>query len=613
MGRIKITAKNPESDFYQAFEQLDGTHPWQEAAPEGFVPYRVRRVFGGEVTYFNFTLAKEMGLIPSNHPNAMNRVLEEKVLSTFAIQIINEYDELSKRRIDPTTIKPNPYMATRYLQLQHKNKQGKTSGDGRGIWNGTVNFKGKTWDVSSRGTGVTRLAPGAVNANKPLRTGSEDFGYGCGLAEIDELYGAAIMAEIMHLQGFNTERVLCIVDLGRGTGIGVRAAPNLLRPAHLFPFLKQGRYNELKKATDYWIDRQVKNKEWPLSVRGSQKYIDLVNYVADAFARFAAQLEVEYVFAWLDWDGDNVLANGGIIDYGSIRQFGLRHDQYRYDDVERWSTNLNEQKTKARQIVQVFCQLSDYLITSERKQLKAFANHPALIKFDKNFEKHYHERFLYKLGFAAPEREHLVANHMPLFREFLKSYSYFEMAKLKGPALKVADGINKPALFNMRKVLRELPKALLQKFEAKPFTETEFFDLIRSQLATQKKIQLGEKHKFQIHRFLRLYQKLILAAFSSDKMKTRLKALSERANLLNSESRITGNALIQIVEEIVQSTKSNSIKPNEIQHVIDKLILKYEGLPEIKAAPVNPINPLKANPDLYSRILSLVEEYAEDI
>jgi transcriptional regulator with XRE-family HTH domain len=57
-----------------------------------------------------------------------------------------------------------------------------------------------------------------------------------------------------------------------------------------------------------------------------------------------------------------VLANGksefiGIIDYGSVRQFGIRHDKYRYDDVERFSTNLNEQKNKARLIVQVFAQL----------------------------------------------------------------------------------------------------------------------------------------------------------------------------------------------------------------------------------------------------------------
>ena len=61
----------------------------------------------------------------------------------------------------------------------------------------------------------------------------------------------------------------------------------------------------------------------------------MLRLLSKDFAEFAAKLEMDYIFAWLDWDGDNVLADAGIIDYGSVRQFGLRHDQYRYDDVER--------------------------------------------------------------------------------------------------------------------------------------------------------------------------------------------------------------------------------------------------------------------------------------
>ncbi len=90
-------------------------------------------------------------------------------------------------------------------------------------------------------------------AQKPLRTGGTEFGYGCGLAEIDELLAASILAEVMHLQGVRTERVLCVIDLGKGYGIGVRAATNLIRPAHLFLYLKQEKYDSLKAATDYLI------------------------------------------------------------------------------------------------------------------------------------------------------------------------------------------------------------------------------------------------------------------------------------------------------------------------------------------------------------------------
>ena len=55
-------------------------------------------------------------------------------------------------------------MATRYLQTQHHNKQGKTSGDGRSIWNGYVKSENLIFDISSRGTGATILSPGAQNA-----------------------------------------------------------------------------------------------------------------------------------------------------------------------------------------------------------------------------------------------------------------------------------------------------------------------------------------------------------------------------------------------------------------------------------------------------------------
>ncbi|RYZ81823.1 MAG: hypothetical protein EOP06_22810, partial [Proteobacteria bacterium] len=249
-------------DLYQSFDNLDGQHPWMEEVPEGFVPYRVRQLGAGKVAYFNFVLAKEMGMLDAGHAQQMNPELEQKLIDTFSIQIINEYDELTKKRISSDSILPNKFMATRYLQLQHSDKRGKTSGDGRGIWNGTISHRGTTWDVSSRGTGVTCLAPGAVEANRPLKTGGTEFGYGCGLAEIDELLGASILAEIMHLQGVSTERVLCIIDLGKGYGIGVRAAQNLIRPAHLFLYLKQERHAELKSATAYLMKRQIENKKW---------------------------------------------------------------------------------------------------------------------------------------------------------------------------------------------------------------------------------------------------------------------------------------------------------------------------------------------------------------
>jgi len=76
---------------YEAFDQLDGSHPWQTAVPQGFILYPVRELRKGEVAYFNFDLAKEMGLIPKDHPEVLTAALKSKLLETFSLQIINEY------------------------------------------------------------------------------------------------------------------------------------------------------------------------------------------------------------------------------------------------------------------------------------------------------------------------------------------------------------------------------------------------------------------------------------------------------------------------------------------------------------------------------------------
>lgn len=604
------------SEFYNAFDSINGEHPWMTAVENGYVSYKVRELNAGKIAYFNFVLAKEMGLIPTDHPHEMNEQLSEKLLKTFSLQIINEYDEISNRKIDPATIRPNKYMATRYLQLQHANKQGKTSGDGRGIWNGTATHRGTTWDVSSRGTGVTCLAPGAVQAAKPLRTGGTEFGYGCGLAEIDELLSAAISAEVIHLQGINTERVLCVVDLGKGYGIGVRAAKNLIRPAHLFLYLKQERKKDLKAATDYLIDRQIQNKVWNIKPRSPHRYDDMLKEVTRSFAEFTAQLDTDYIFAWLDWDGDNVLADAGIIDYGSVRQFGIRHDKYRYDDVERFSTNLNEQKNKARLIVQVFAQLVDYLKTNTKKPLKDFADHPCLTEFNNIFDLKRSDRILYRMGFNSEQRQNILTQN-GLFNKFDREFSYFERAKISGKEEKVADGVNHPALFNVRNILKEFPKFLLNssgEFKSRLMDPKLFYKLSLSCFAKRKDMKLGEKHKRHIEAFQKAYRDLVIAACDNQKIEIHMRHLVARAEKLNSEKRITGNALIEMVNELV-AEKKRGLPLAHIQGIIDQIVSEFIDLPEIAKSRYfkETTKPKALKRNLYLKLLNLVEEHKESI
>jgi uncharacterized protein YdiU (UPF0061 family) len=605
---LKATKDAKESSNYSQFDQLDGSHPLKEFIPDSAVLYRVRSLREGEVLYFNFNLAKEMGLIPQDHPEQLNPELERKILETFCVQIINEYDLKTQKKFDPSTIKKNQYMASRYLQLQHRDKTGRTSGDGRGIWNGVFKSKSKVWDVSSRGTGVTCLAPGSAEANRPLQTGGDEFSYGCGQAEIDELIAAAILAEIVHLQGVNTERVLCVIDVGKGFGIGVRAALNLLRPAHAFLYLKQNKRHQLKSVMDYFIQRQKFNGQSQKPNQSLQVYEQLLDELSESFARFVAQLDVEYIFAWLDWDGDNVLMNAGIIDYGSVRQFGIRHDKYRYDDVDRFSTNLNQQKVKARQLIQTFAQIADYIKTGKKKSLKKFVKHEAVLKFEKSFKKHRADRILYKMGLNQTQRENVFKKS--LFNIFDKEFVFLERAKVKGKIKKVADGINHPALFNLKAIFRELPKHFETTNSLMP--PEQFFKLILSSFAKNNDSKLNRKIKKRIRAFQISYLQILQAASGKQKINLILRGIAQRSSQLNREERITGNALIQIVDEILEERKKG-LKNIEVQKIIEQLIHNYIGLPEVnsKSYKMKPRSVVRA--DFYSKLLNLVTEFSHDI
>ena len=371
--------------MYEKFKEVDGTHPWRDVSPDGYIDYQARYRPHGRVLYVNFPLARELGLIPSDHPPNIDKELEQVILETFSLRIINEYDLKQGKKYPPETIKPFPFMATRYLQTQHRNKQGKTSGDGRSIWNGYLKSNGLTFDISSRGTGATILSPGAQQADGVVETGDESYGYSSGLAELDEMLGSAVMSEIFYRQGIPTERCLTVIGFPDATAIGVRTAPNLIRPAHIFRYLKQGRLLELRDAVDYFIDREIENGFWQFSCTGNARYSKALDYLARSYAKMAAVLEEEYIFNWLSWDGDNMLASGAILDYGSIRQFAAKHDKYRFKDVDRYSASLAEQRSWARTLVQVFAQAIGFVQSAVKQRLNTFKDAECLRVFDVAF------------------------------------------------------------------------------------------------------------------------------------------------------------------------------------------------------------------------------------
>lgn len=557
--------------MYDKLKSLDGNHPWRAVSPDGYVDYHARSRSGGRVIYFNFALARELDILPANHARRMTAALERAILDSFALQIVNEYDLAHPESYDARSVRPHPYMATRYLQLQHKDRCGRTSGDGRAIWNGTIKTRKLTFDVSSRGTGATRLSPGAQVAGKPIKTGDDTWGYCCGRADLDEMLGTAVMSEIFYQNGLPTERTLAIIDFGDGTAIGVRTAPNLIRPAHIFRYLKQGLHAEVKASLNYFIQRQIDNGFWKIPAGDSRaRYRAVMRYIAQSYGRLSAVLEEEYIFNWLAWDGDNMLASGAILDYGSIRQFAAKHDKYRYDDVDRWSTSLTEQRFWARELVKVFCQAAVFAHTGKKRNLRHFRDASCLREFDRAFDRERDRRMLWRLGFEPHQIDRLQKSARREIRDLRRALAFFEDQKVARGIEKLSDGITHNPVFLIRSLLRALPAHYVTECAGRfgaLMPADQFCKTMAASYVSRRDRRMTPSRIARAQNFQKCYQRLVARAGPYSLV---LKTLMERSAVINHPQRITGNAIIWIVDEVL--AVKNKIDRNELQDALDRFI-----------------------------------------
>jgi uncharacterized protein YdiU (UPF0061 family) len=580
---IKKEKQKQEKDLYSLFSQINGEHPFKAAVQNGYVEYAVRARRGGKLFYFNFDLAEEIGLIPEGRHPIMTPELTQAVLDTFSLQIINEYDIEHQVKIPEEEIRPHRYMATRYLQMQHPDKKGLTSGDGRSVWNGSFKGPHGRWDISSCGVGVTRLSPATAIEHRYFRTGDKNASYGSGRQDLSDGVDAALMSDIFHKNGIRTERILAVIAYDGETCITVRAGKNLLRPAHFFMHLKQADYPGLKRTVDYYIAREVENSEWPAILDPKKKYHEFLERMTVSFAKAAAQFESEYIFCWMEWDGDNILADGGIIDYGSVRQFGLFHHEYRYDDVDRFSTTITEQKNKVKYLIQTFAQMTDFLITRKKRNLREFKNHPALKRFEQLFEESKNEGLLYRIGFDKESQALLLKKKggRKGVRELRQLLRYFENAKAKQGPRPVADGITWDAIFCVRDLLREVPKLYLKR--PKNLSQEEFIGLLRSKYASRTDVRIGRSRREKIDRFQRAYWELVRrgAALKGQSDDDLLRAIGERSALINRHSRVTGRAVILISRRLIRESKrlSSDGLHQMFRDFVEEQILRPESRP----------------------------------
>ncbi|MBT7609151.1 MAG: hypothetical protein HN576_05310 [Bacteriovoracaceae bacterium] len=612
MSRLKSIQKLPDTstdeDRYSKFDQINGQHPLKKSAPDSVICYKARQRHGGKVSAFNFELAREIGLIPKDHPNKLTKRLSKKVLDTFSLVIINEYDELSNKKFNEKDIKPNSYMATRYLQLQHPNKQGKTSGDGRSIWNGTIKKNGKTYDISSCGTGATCLSPATHIYNKFFKTGDPSISYGCGYSEVDEGLATFFFSEIFNKNKVNTERLLGIIEFQKGLAINIRVHENLIRPSHMLSHLRQSNVEALGDIVEYFIHREEKNKRWKEVPSSRKKRLDyFLKRESEIFAKMAAKFESDYIFCWLDWDGDNILMDGSIIDYGSIRQFGMFHHEYRFDDVTRFSTTIKEQKSKAKYTIQCFIQMIDYLKTGEKKSVQSFSKDTILSYFDKVFEQEVYDLFVQKLGFSKDVCQYLIKSKLNLVKELYSPFSYFERVKSLEGKQKVEDGINWSAVFCMRDILRELPQLILVKDG--PISPEEFIEIGKSSYAMPEDLAIYPSRLTKINQFQGAYVKILneVAVYKKKPLSKILLETTMRSSVINKYDRVTGDSITSIVDKVMkQRPKLNTEDVFNLMHEICNYQTFDPDLVDYKKRD-------HKHSKLMNGILKIVKEYREGL
>jgi hypothetical protein len=606
--KVNRKGKSP----YSNFTKINGKHSFQKAMPDSFVEYKVRTRHGGEVAFFNFSLAEEMGLIPKGHENELTKELSSQILETFSLMIINEYDLIHKTPIPKQDIRENTYMATRYLQLQHPTKKGETSGDGRSIWNGEIKHKSNAWDISSTGTGATCLSPATANKKKFFKSGDPTISYGCGYSEVDEGLATLFFSEIFHRNNIETERVLAIIEYAKGYSINVRAHKCLLRPSHIFRHLKLDNLEQLTKIIDYYIGKQISGNIWnDAPVPGKNRYKYFLKKVAERFSKMSAIFEDEYIFCWMDWDGDNILMDGGIIDYGSIRQFGLFHHEYRYDDVERFSTTILEQKSKAKYIIQTFAQIIDYIVTGEKKNISSFKNHWSMKEFDETFDIQKNINLVHKIGFSGDQADFLLKSHKSTITNFRKSFSYFEMTKAKKGKVKVPDGITQNAVFCMRDILRELPQLYLAR-DSQRISNSEFVEIMRSSYAKKVDLSLSSYRTQKINDFQKTYNSLVskvISKFGIDRQKMLLE-LSMRSSVINKYDRVTGDSITNVVEKIVKHRPKLDAK--EIYKLMTKFTEYQHFDPEAKKKKTSPLKS-SVHKKIMNGLLEVVRDFREGL
>jgi hypothetical protein len=228
--------------------------------------------------------------------------------------------------------------------------------------------------------------------------------------------------------------------------------------------------------------------------------------------------------------------------------------------------------------------------------------------FDKYFMECKDRNLTQKIGFKKNQTEILLKNHRGIVTKFRKAFSYFERSKSKRGVYKVADGINRDAIFCMRDIMREFPQLYLTR--GKTLEHAEFIEVIKSSYAKRSDLKLTELRKKQINRFQSAYMSLVqvIAKETNQPLPQLLLELTMRSSVINKYDRVTGDSITYIVQK-VQKLRPK-LSPEELFQLAEQFS-SYQNLDPDQKKVMAEIPPRHKN--IMQNLYSIVRECREGL
>jgi hypothetical protein len=257
-----------------------------------------------------------------------------------------------------------------------------------------------------------------------------------------------------------------------------------------------------------------------------------------------------------------------------------------------------------------------FIESGKKQNLKTFKDAECLQVFDLAFAAERDYRILWRIGFEPAQIDYLATHSTKEIRNFHKALSYFEDLKISRGVERLPDGFTHKPIFLIRNLLRLLPAYLLAQAIQRADEQSAYMPgdifcrVMAASYASKKDLELTPGRIEHIKNLQLSY--LTLVGALGEPFEHVLKTLQERSTVINHRHRITGDAMVFIIEEVM--AMKGKMKINGLQEALDAFIDSQVLIPG-KWRPVQPEdlagNTLKAR--LLQKIEANLEEFKESI